>query len=309
MIWFIRSAETEKRIGAALCALLAASGLAFPISELWDAEWWGWHLLRFAGGAAAAAYFGAVHLRLVRQTREALQARETFLDMAAHELRTPLVPLLMRAQIMERELARGGQVRPAEVKKLRRNVQFIVELIRGLFTATPHGIEGRTLKKEPLSVEALVGEVVETFQNTSEIHELRLETKTPALWFHGDGLYLRQVIVNLVHNAMKYSPDGGPIDVSIERSESTVSIAVRDRGVGIAPKDQARIFDKFYRAGNLERHAIAGLGLGLYISDDIVRAHGGRISVSSAPGQGATFTVTLPVIGAPPQAEGNESPS
>ncbi|HET7036992.1 MAG TPA: ATP-binding protein, partial [Thermomicrobiaceae bacterium] len=128
-------------------------------------------------------------------------------------------------------------------------------------------------------------------------HRLELEAP-PALRGYWDPIRLDQVFTNLLTNALKYSPDGGPIRLRVQRDGNCAVVEVADRGVGMSPQEQARIFQPFARAETVSR-AISGVGLGLHITAQIVRRHGGSIGVASAPGAGSTFTVRLP-LGGPP---------
>ena len=109
---------------------------------------------------------------------------------------------------------------------------------------------------------------------------------------------VRQVLVNLVENAIKYSPDGGGVEVGVESQDSTVLFYVRDKGLGIPPEEQSRVFEKFYRADPQMRRGVGGTGLGLYICNELVTRMGGRIWVKSSSGEGSTFLFELPAVGA-----------
>jgi signal transduction histidine kinase len=122
-----------------------------------------------------------------------------------------------------------------------------------------------------------------------------------------DGLLLEQIITNLIENAAKYSPGGGPIDVRIEANERAVRFSVTDRGLGIPRKEQERIFEKFYRVDPLMKQGISGTGLGLYICRELVQHMNGRIWVTSTPGVGSTFSFELPL--APREAKRLQTPS
>lgn len=110
----------------------------------------------------------------------------------------------------------------------------------------------------------------------------------------GDSDQLKQVLLNLLENALKYTPDGGRVTVSVYAEGTWAKLEVRDTGIGIAPEDQQRIFDRFYRAEG-RRHDAGGSGLGLSIANWVVSAHGGRLAVESVPGVGSIFTVWLPL--------------
>jgi signal transduction histidine kinase len=125
----------------------------------------------------------------------------------------------------------------------------------------------------------------------------RIDVSVPAVLprVRGDAERTRQVLANLLDNAIKYSPDGGRIEVTVDADNRHVSFAIRDEGLGIPLGEQERIFDKFYRLDPDQRRGIGGSGLGLYICRELVRSMNGRIHVESDPGQGALFTFELPV--------------
>ncbi len=124
-------------------------------------------------------------------------------------------------------------------------------------------------------------------------YEVRFPAGFPYL--EADGVRLGQVLVNLLENAAKYAPAGTPITVEGRADGDVAAIAVRDRGPGLTPAQAARVFDKFYRADSGLSRATEGTGLGLALCKAVVEAHGGRIAVESAPGQGSAFTVILPI--------------
>ena len=123
--------------------------------------------------------------------------------------------------------------------------------------------------------------------------ELRLDPEVDLL--QGDERRIRQVVFNLLSNAVKFTPQGGRVDVSAVREDGEVLVAVRDTGPGISPDDQARIFEEFQQARDTNGERPEGTGLGLALSRSLVELHGGRIWVESEPGEGSTFTFTLPV--------------
>jgi signal transduction histidine kinase len=124
-------------------------------------------------------------------------------------------------------------------------------------------------------------------------HRITLEARVPALVGEWDGRRLEHVISNLISNAVKFSPAGGDVVVTVDRVENDGLVAVRDQGVGIVPEDRATIFDRFRRGSNVK--GIPGTGIGLTLAKEIAEAHGGSVFVESAPGKGSTFTVRLPL--------------
>jgi signal transduction histidine kinase len=126
-----------------------------------------------------------------------------------------------------------------------------------------------------------------------------LELQPDKVEIHADRRRMGQVLTNLISNAVKYSPNSKKVVVSSSKEDGVVKISVRDWGVGMSPEIQQKVFSRFYRAPNEQLNSQPGLGLGLYISAEIIRQHGGEISLESEPGQGSTFTIALPL---PPSA-------
>jgi signal transduction histidine kinase len=126
-----------------------------------------------------------------------------------------------------------------------------------------------------------------------------LELQPDKVDIHADRRRMGQVLTNLISNAVKYSPNSKKVVVSSSKEDGVVKISVRDWGVGMSPEIQQKVFSRFYRAPNEQLNSQPGLGLGLYISAEIIRQHGGEISLESEPGQGSTFTIALPL---PPSA-------
>ncbi|WP_051256425.1 PAS domain-containing sensor histidine kinase [Cystobacter fuscus] len=259
-------------------------------------------LLRQPDGAPRE-WFGAItdiHQRKQGelQLRQSIQMRDEFLSVASHELRTPLTPLSLLLQGFLRAASTQPDTpftqlvtRGAEAG--RRQIQRLVRLVGDLLDVSRIS-EGRLQpRREEMDLVALAQEVVSRFelQATTAGCQLLLHAPGPVVgWW--DRLRLEQVVVNLVDNALKYGP-GRPVCIRVDRLEDKAVLHVTDEGMGIPPEHQSRIFERFERAVS-ERH-YGGLGLGLFISQQIVRAHGGRIRVESTPGVRTTFTAELPL--------------
>ena len=152
------------------------------------------------------------------------------------------------------------------------------------------------LKIDELNLVALVRQVVERLQITTKMHVLNLTTDQDALWLRGDRNRLEQVLLNLLGNAIKYTPQGGPIDITVTQTEDGqgARVSIHDCGIGIPPEQQARLFARFSRARNASAHGITGTGLGLFLCRELIERHGGRIWLESAEGKGSTFAFMLP---------------
>jgi signal transduction histidine kinase len=127
-------------------------------------------------------------------------------------------------------------------------------------------------------------------------HTLTCDCPTDGVVVDGDALRLEQVLHNLIQNAIKYSPLGGPIAVQVAQRAEQAAITVTDRGIGIPRDAQANLFQRFYRAGNVRDDSISGMGIGLYVVKEIVSRHGGTVEVVSTEGEGSTFIVRLPTV-------------
>jgi signal transduction histidine kinase len=228
------------------------------------------------------------------EANEALGLRDQFLSVASHELRTPLTALKGQIQLAQRRLSQG-QVERVGTLIDHADVQVgrLTRLVRDLLDVSRIAAGGLPIEREPVALGALLRRVTELERATVPGRTFELEIPATVPVIAADGERLEQVLINLMENARKYSSAPSPIHIRLSVADDAISIAVSDRGVGVPAEDQDRIFERFHRAGNVDRN-IAGLGLGLYIAGEIVRAHGGGLSVQSVPGEGSTFTVTLP---------------
>jgi signal transduction histidine kinase len=248
--------------------------------------------------------------RLYQQANEAVQARDEFLSIASHELRTPVTAISGVAQVALRAKERGtlddARLTRA-LGQIMRGSQRLVTLTEDLLDVSRLQTGRVELRLEPLDLTAFVAEFVERFGMTlGELHGLRLETDGPGRTFQVDPARLEQVLSNLLSNAVKYTPDGGEIVVSVQHEHDEAGrrgarITVSDGGIGLPPGTEETIFQPFGRAPNAAHRQIQGLGLGLYICRQILERHGGRIwAESPGDGQGTTVSLWLPQAPPPP---------
>jgi signal transduction histidine kinase len=246
---------------------------------------------------AARAAVALDNARLHEEAQAALRARDTFLSIASHELRTPVtsikgfVQALLRQQqhgeIDARQLARALPV-------IHRSTNRLTVLIEDLLDVSRIRLGRLMLHRRPVDLAELARLVLERYRPQAATHELTLGiASTPPVLADIDRL--DQVLSNLLDNALKYSPHGGPIVVTVASDGPGVRLSVRDAGIGLPAGTTELIFEPFGRADNATDRQIAGLGLGLYICRSIVDQHGGRVwAESPGEGQGTTLHVWLP---------------
>ncbi|HZQ98659.1 MAG TPA: ATP-binding protein [Chloroflexota bacterium] len=253
--------------------------------------------LALADDLARRAGLAVDNARLYQATQEALAVREEFLSVAAHELKTPMTSIVGYTQMALAQLERPAGVDLERLGTVLRALEQQAAKFGGLVSQLLDlsRIEGGqlALERAMTDLSRLVEDVVARARLGSSRHTINVHAPATVPAFV-DPVRVEQVLTNLLSNAVKFSPAGGAIDVEVSTAEPrVVSIAVRDRGIGIPAEHQPRIFDRFYRVRT--NGGLAGMGLGLFISRQIVELHGGRIGVESPPGGGARFVVTLPV--------------
>jgi len=228
--------------------------------------------------------------------REAVRARDDFLSVASHELKTPLTSFQLQLELLRKGLGPAPESRLAErVSSAGRQVQRLASLVEMLLDVSQITTGRLLLNRDRLDLSSLVAEGVDRMRE-----ELARAGCSVTLEADGSlvGAYdrqrLEQVVRNLLSNALKYG-EGRPIEVALKRAGARVRLSVTDHGIGIARDDHERIFERFERAVSVRHYG--GLGLGLWLVRQIVEAHGGSISVTDTPGGGATFRLELPVEG------------
>lgn len=229
---------------------------------------------------------------------EAITAKDEFLSNVSHELRTPLNSVIGNLDLV---LDGGQGLPPLAVQRLevaQRNTERLLTLVSDLLASASEALNVHPRRTD------LAG-VVEASLGSARAHAeaskvaLLMDVPTP-LWAHVDPLRIGQALDNLVSNAIKYSPDGGTVKVSARAEDGLIRLQVEDAGMGMTTADAAKVFTRFYRSPEALEADIPGVGLGLSITKAIVERHGGGISCVSRPGEGSTFTVSLPVDGPPP---------
>jgi heavy metal sensor kinase len=233
---------------------------------------------------------------LLARLDAAFQEQKRFIADASHELRTPLA--VLRG---ETEVALGRERTSAEYKEslalIKDEAERLSRIVENLFMLARQPVDAPSVLAEPVRLDELIADCVRAAQvlATQKGLELGILSPLPKVSIKGDDEMLNRMILNLLDNAVKYTPAGGKISIGLGSQNGAARIIVSDTGIGIPLADQPRIFDRFYRVDKTRSRALGGAGLGLSIARWIVEGHGGSLSVESAPGRGSTFTVELPL--------------
>ncbi|EFH81057.1 PAS domain-containing sensor histidine kinase [Ktedonobacter racemifer] len=226
--------------------------------------------------------------------KELEQRKDDFISMASHELRNPLAALKMQIQLVRKRLERQSHHEAATaLSRVEGPVKQLERLIGELLDVSKIQAGRLEYLQETVDLDALLHEVADTMQQLSTTHTIVVRGAAPRVLV-GDKDRLGQVFTNLLSNAIKYSPGAETVEMDLSASEETVTVRVHDHGLGIPREQRDKIFERFYRVAGPKQKAIPGLGMGLYIVAEIVKHHGGTLTVDSAVGKGSTFTVTLP---------------
>ena len=221
--------------------------------------------------------------------------KEEFISIASHELKTPVTSLKAYTQILEDVFIKAKDKKSAELlDKMNKQVDRLTTLITDLLDFTRIQGERLELRRGNYNINELISEVVEEMQRTTKVHKIITKLdKSIQMW--GDRYRTGQVLTNLLSNAIKYSPQAKKIIVSSELAEDGITICVQDFGIGIRKDHLTKVFDRFFRVSESKLNTFPGLGLGLYITAEIIRRQEGTIKVTSTEGKGSTFCFALPV--------------
>ena len=236
-----------------------------------------------------------VNVRDITHFREAQEMKSTFISVISHELKTPVALIKGYAGTLRREDANWDKAVVQEsLAVIEEEADRLTGLIENLLAASKFQAEGMRLKYEDVSLQALAKAAVTRLKTQTEKHHFVVDFAPGFPIIPGDSQRLRQVLDNLINNAVKYSPGGKEVRISGTYTEDMVTVSVHDQGVGLPEDEWDRIFERFYRVDDALSRKTQGTGLGLYLARGVIEAHGGRIGVHSTPGKGSTFFFTLP---------------
>lgn len=287
-------------MSSALCVPLAVRGrtlgaLTFVTAE--SGRRFGPADLVLASDLGQRAAVALDNAHLYHEAREAVRIRDEFLSIASHEFRTPLTSLLGHAQLLERRTAQAADASERDLRATRvivEQAKRLNRMISSLLDISQLQTGQFSIQHAPVDLVGLARRLLEELRPNLGDHTLHLATPEERVVVLGDEIRLQQVMQNIIQNAAKYSPAGGPIEVKVAAQREWATIAISDQGIGIPKEALPHLFNRFYRAGNVQEQQIGGVGLGLYVVSEIVSLHGGTVEVDSQEGEGSTFTIYLP---------------
>lgn len=233
---------------------------------------------------------------MAQQLESIDQTRSQFVSNASHELKTPMATMKILLETMMYQPDMPPELRGEFMQDMNHEIDRLTSIITDLLTLTQTDDRSQALNLETVDVSALAEETLHLLRPTAEQRGMALMSSIqPGCTLQADRSKLGQVIYNLTENALKYTPDGGHIGVTLRTEGGSLVLLVQDDGVGIPKEDQPHIFDRFYRVDKARSRETGGTGLGLSIVRQMVTLHGGTVSVESQPGQGSLFTVRIPL--------------
>ncbi len=236
--------------------------------------------------------------RIQAELYESELRKDAFLAMASHELKTPITSLKVYTQILHKMFVQEGNIQVKQViqylSKMETQINKLMKLIADLLDISKIQAEKLAFVEEEFDVAAFTHDLIDMIQQMNSRHTITLNCSV-AVKLVGDKDRLGQVLINLLTNAIKYSPVASIIEVIVTTEHDQVIFSVRDYGIGIPKEAQAKIFERFYRVYDDKDKKFPGLGIGLYIASEVVQRHGGSIWLESWEGEGSTFFFSIPI--------------
>jgi signal transduction histidine kinase len=250
--------------------------------------------VRLAEELARRAAFAIENAQLYMETQKALAHRDEFISVASHELKTPVTSLKMYTQGLQREFGRKGDyAMAARFSRMDGQINKLTMLISDLLNISRIQMGKLEFNMLAFDLNSLVRETVENVESLAGKHEIIVRGKVGKMVW-GDKDRIGQVLTNLLTNAIKYSPDAERVVVRLSSDRNSAVLRVKDFGIGIDKEHQEKVFNRFYRVNDSHEKTFPGLGIGLYISRDIIERHKGEIGVVSDKGEGSEFWFRLP---------------
>nr|WP_294896373.1 PAS domain S-box protein [uncultured Pedobacter sp.] len=231
----------------------------------------------------------------IQEMKELDEQKDYFISMASHELKTPITSIKGYVQLLEQKYRNTGDpFLKSSLKVVHKQIESLTTLVADLLDVSKIKTGSLQLRKAEFNLNTLITEVISEIQHINPQNEINFTAEDQVDVF-ADEENVRQVVVNFLTNAVKYSPNAMQVEVSLKSSENEAMVCVKDFGIGISPANQSKIFERFYRVEGKNEKTFPGFGIGLYIASEIIKKHQGEIGVYSEIGKGSTFYFTLPI--------------
>jgi len=233
----------------------------------------------------------------IQKLKEEDQRKADFVSLLSHELKTPVTSIKGYIQLMQREIKKNNLQKEkieSGLDRVDRLVKQLTGLVSDMLDLSRIETDRLDLNRKTVVLNALVTEVVEDFRMTAPERDITI-TQSEELVTQLDHDKIAQVLINLISNAIKYSPAKSPINIEISKSDQNGMVSITDQGIGIAEKDHKKIFERFYRVEGKDEKHFSGFGIGLYLAHSIIERHGGKLTIQSKPQKGSTFTFSIPL--------------
>lgn len=233
--------------------------------------------------------------RDVTERKKLEQQKDEFISIASHELKTPITSIKAFTQVLEKKRENGGEAESNYfLQRINKQLNKLNNLINDLLDVSKISAGKLNFNMKKFNVSDLINKTISDFQYTADSHLIKKEGDINEKVF-GDKDRIQQVLINLITNAIKYSPNSNKVNVEVSKNKENIKVKVKDFGVGIPKKHQEKIFEKFFRTEKKQSRNISGFGMGLYISKEIINRHNGKIWVEKSSSKGTTISFTLPI--------------
>src|SRR5690606_17821921 len=229
--------------------------------------------------------------KLFEEVKRLNAKKDEFIALASHELRTPLTTINGYLQIVKKKLDDPKKI--TFIDKTLNQVTKLTKLVAEMLDISRIETGKLDFAMEPFDIRELVNDVVDTFRYAEASHTITFAEQGDPVPVMADKMRIEQVVTNLLGNAIKYSPQSNRVEVLLEYEDDSVRVNIKDQGIGITEEQQKQLFTRFYRAEGTDK--IPGVGIGLYLSKEIIERHGGTVGVESVFGKGSMFYFTLPI--------------
>ncbi len=294
LVTFVKKIGLKSYMGVPLIARGKTIG-AITFSSIQDHRYYTKEDLQFTEELARRIALTIDNVRLFKEAQEAITLRDDFISVASHELKTPVTSVKIFTQVLQKHADENGDKKASlSLEKMDKQINKLTELIYNLLNIAKIQTGRLEFNEKVFDFDQMVHEAVDVMQHMTTKHTLQLQGITNKK-IRGDEDRIGQVLSNLISNAIKYSPTSDKVIITLTTKKDSIGVSVQDFGIGMDREHLDKIFHRFYRVSSNTDKTFPGLGIGLYISNEIIKRHNGRLWAESKTGYGSTFYFTMPI--------------